>query len=152
MFKDTLTNARLYADKHPLFGAAFDYLRNFDPSTSDGKYVLEEGRLVAMPQSYETGPVEQKKFEAHRKFIDIQYMVSGEEKMLVRPLDSGLTMVQDYLPEKDVLFFKVPEGATDYQEYRAGDFGIFYPEDVHQPGCQLAGPAKVRKVVMKVAV
>lgn len=151
MIKDSLSQADRHYAVHPLFPAAFDYLKNFDPSVADGRYEIDGQRAYAVVQSYETAAPEKKKLEAHRRYLDIQYIVSGDETMQVMKND-GLTVVQPYLPEKDVELFQCPDGAGEMIPFHAGDFGIFYPEDVHRPGCALGAPAPVRKIVVKVAL
>jgi len=141
-----------YEKLHPLFARAFDYLRTFDRATPDGKVVLEADRLVALPQSYETAPAAGKRFEAHRRFIDIQFILEGEEIIEHAPIERLPEVSEPYSDERDVMFFRDPT-ACSRTLLRAGDFAIYFPADGHKPCCQAgAGPAAVRKIVMKIAV
>jgi biofilm protein TabA len=150
MIVDTLSRAGLYHALHPSFSAAFDYLRAFDPATPDGRVDLEGTRMFALPQSYVTEPAAQRRFEAHRRYIDIQYLLAGEEVIehsdVVR-----LTVSEPYHEERDVMFFHDVAGAS-LTVLRAGDFAIYHPQDAHKPCCQHAGPSPVHKVVIKIPV
>ena len=141
-----------YETLHPLFPAAFSYLRSFAPETPDGKIVLEPDRLFALPQRYDTAPGSAKRFEAHRRFIDIQYILEGEEIIEHAPIEWLPEVTEPYSQERDIMFFRDP-AACSRTLLRAGDFVIYFPADGHKPGCQAgSSPSAVRKVVMKIAV
>lgn len=119
---------------------------------------VEEGRpieveidgrsIFAIFQCYETKDIEEAKIEGHKKYIDIQYIHSGTEQILVSPL-SRIIKDAEYDKEKDVYFPK----AADYSNIRlnAGMGCILYPEDLHAPCISLDAPSKVEKIVIKVA-
>jgi len=89
-------------------------------------------------------------FESHRKYIDVQVMVAGEEAMEVDEI-SRLVVSEAYNPERD--FIKYADTATASRLLlRAGDAAIFFPADGHMPGLQSTGPVLVRKTVVKVPV
>lgn len=137
---------------HPLFARAFDYLRTFDRATPDGKRVIEEEKLFALPQRYETAPAATKRFEAHRRYIDIQYVLEGEEIIEHAPIERLPEVTEAYCAERDVMFFRDP-AATSRTLLRAGDFAVYFPADGHKPCCQAGDtPSAVRKIVMKIAV
>ena len=149
MIADTLANAALYHGVHPRLAAAFAYLQSFDPATADGKVPVDEERVYAMVQSYATKPAAEKKWESHRRYADIQYIVSGREVITyahVSRLDGGTP----YNDAKDVVNYAGPSGGASTLELRAGEWAIFLPDDGHQPGVAVEGSEEVRKVVMKV--
>lgn len=148
MIYDHLRNQSLYRGTHPGLDRAFDYVRTFDPATPDGKYELEGG-LVAMPQSYATKPAADKKYEAHERFIDLQFIVAGEEIIYHSPLER-LALTDPYRPEKDCAFYSGDDAQALVM--RAGDFSILFPQDGHKPGCQLRGASAIRKIVVKIPV
>lgn len=150
MIADSLPHAARYYALHPLFRTAFDYLRQFPSGTPDGRHPIEGDRLFALPQSYETGSRTDKKFEAHRRFIDIQFILSGEEIIYHVPTER-LEVSEPYHDERDVVFFRDPIAASPTL-LRAGDFSIYFPHDGHKPGCVHHTPVAVRKIVIKVAV
>lgn len=150
MIADSLPHAARYLVLHPLFRTAFDYLRNFPRGAPDGRHPIEGDRLFALPQSYETAPSTEKRFEAHRRFIDIQFVLSGEEVIQHSPTER-LEVSEPYHDERDVVFFRDPVSASPTL-LRAGDFAIYFPHDGHKPGCLHTTPMAVRKIVIKVAV
>lgn len=115
----------------------------------DGRLELDSERIFALPQGYLTRPAAQCRWEAHRRYIDIQYVVAGREAMGYAPL-STLKPVTDFDEAKDVGFY---DGTGSIITVDAGMFAIFFPHDAHMPCMQVAGqPEPVRKVVVKVAL
>lgn len=147
MIVDSIDNAALYAPLGPRIAAGLRYLAAFDPATEDGRYPLGDG-LVASVSSYETAPAMEKRFEAHRRNLDIQYVVSGSERLLHAPTP-GLEVETPYREEEDVAFLRDPAASSSVL-LRAGDFAILFPGDAHKPGCMAGGREAVRKVVVKV--
>ena len=150
MILDTLAHGDDYAALHPLFPVAFNYLRQFDPNTVDGKYELDGSRLYAVVQRYETAADETRAWEAHRVYADIQLMISGCERMIWAPLE-GLGSGTPYNEAKDVQKFDdAPVKNAIPLVVPAGSFCVFLPQDGHKPGCLMKRPEPVLKVVMKV--
>lgn len=149
MILDHLHNAHLYESMHPLFTKGFDYLKKTDfTAVENGKYELAGDDLFAIVNSYDTEPREVRKWEAHRKYIDIQYIVSGTEEMAVAPLHQMKT-IQPYQAENDYALF---EGTGHTITVPAGFFTIFFPTDVHMPNLIHRQSCHVKKVVIKVRV
>lgn len=111
---------------------------------------LGEG-VFALEQAYVAKPRAEGRWEAHRVYIDIQVIVTGEELMEVTET-SRLVVTEDRTPEKDVLFFgNYDEGSV--LRMRAGEIAVFYPIDAHKPSLAAGNPAAlVRKTVIKVPV
>jgi YhcH/YjgK/YiaL family protein len=150
MIADRLENAKLYAGASPRLAKAFEHLKRLAAELpGDGKLEIEGRDLYAIVQSYETKPPAEKKWEAHRNYLDIQYVAEGREVMSWAPV-GRLTPAAPYNPEKDVVNFQDAPG-SDLQVEKGG-FAIFYPEDGHKPGVQSGASAKVRKIVIKVRV
>lgn len=150
MIADTLDRAEHYYALHPLFRAGFDYLRRFTPDITDERHALDGDLLFALPQSYQTAPAADKRFEAHRRYIDIQYLHAGEEALYHAPI-GDLQLTDPYNAERDLMFFRDP-AAPSRTVLRPGQFVIYFPHDGHKGGCQVTAPSSVRKVVLKVAV
>jgi len=150
MIVDRLENAKLYAGANARLAKAFEHLRKLAAEVpADGKLELDGKDIYAVVQSYETKPLAEKKWEAHKNYLDIQYVAEGQEVMVWAPLGK-LSPAAPYNAEKDVVNFTDAPG-TDVQVEK-GSFAVFYPEDGHKPGCQLGASVKVRKIVMKVRV
>jgi len=133
-----------------------EYLRGAEvdiPSDARAGYTnrieLDGEALFALPQVYETRDIAEGKFEAHRRHIDLQYIVRGEERIRIASLREGVVTVP-YDPEKDVAFFAFTEG-TDLL-LKSGMVAVFYPEDLHAPCLNVTSKTTVKKVVVKVAV
>ena len=131
---------------------ALEYLRQQDFSKmEDGKYPIGTQGITANLQHYQTRPIEDCKPEAHEKYIDIQFMVEGEEALGWCPLSPDLVEAKSYDHDKDVIFYEtlVPESSVILFP---GSFAVLYPVDVHRPCCALDEPESVFKVVVKVPV
>lgn len=150
MILDTLANGHLYSPVHPRFAKAFEYLRSTNlASLSAGRQAIDGDDVFALVNLYDTKAVADSKWEAHRKYIDIQYMVSGTERIGVAPL-ADLEVTKTYDDKDDYLLLA---GKGTMLQMRAGLFAVFYPHDAHMPNVSPAEtPVKVRKVVVKVRV
>ena len=126
-----------------------DWLRKTDlENLADGKYLIESERIFANVQSYETKITAP--FEAHKKYIDIQYMIKGEEKIGVVDYDV-CTTVEQYNSQKDIEFLDCSEN-VNYCTLKEGEFLILYPDDAHQPSLAIDNPDFVKKAVVKVLI
>ena len=130
------------------------YLKSTDFSKlKDGDYPIGDNGIVAKLQRYETKLIDECKPESHIKFVDVQFIVSGEEFLGWCPLSPDLEVVQDYDETKDVAFYKnlIPESCV---VLISGSFAVLYPSDVHQPCGSLDedNPSKVVKVVVKIPI
>lgn len=132
---------------------AIAYLR--DPgnqSLPDGRYEIDGNRLFAIVQSFETLPVENGViFEAHKAYIDIQYVADGCERMDWIPLE-WLKITKAYDADQDVCFGIDVSGQASPVMVLTGQAAVFFPQDAHAPRLAAGQPALVRKVVIKMAV
>jgi YhcH/YjgK/YiaL family protein len=149
MIVDAIENAELYRAVHPRLAAAFDYLAAFDASTADGRYPIDDDRIYAMVQTYATKPAAEKKWESHRRYVDVQYVISGRERITIAPSGS-MAGASDYNDAKDVTIYTGPAGDAGTLVVEGGQFAIFFPHDAHQPGVAAGDAGEVRKVVVKV--
>ena len=150
MILDTIRHADQYTSVHPLLEKAFAYLKDCgDTLPTPGSYDLEGDALVAKVQTYDSNA--SGKTEAHNRYIDLQYIVSGTEKMYYAPRESLHELVP-YDAEKDVVFLADSSEMTEITVH-AGEFAIFYPHDAHKPGMQRGhGAEKIEKIVIKILV
>jgi YhcH/YjgK/YiaL family protein len=151
MIFDKLTNANQYIKMNDKFKLAFDFLNNTDLKTiEDGSYEILGKEIYANVQSLQTKPIEEKKWEVHRKYIDIQLVVSGKEKMGYGILDDFREVTVPYSDEKDVEFLDGSE--YNFVDVKAGNFVIFYPTDVHAPMLAVDEVEDIKKVIVKIAI
>ena len=149
MIKDSLKNAGIYFSLSENLKKGLEWLKAQDLVNIDcGRYEIDSDAVWANVQEYETK--DDANFEAHRKYIDIQYMIKGEELVGVIDLVNCKTCIE-YDNEKDLEFFET-KAKFQYQELREGDFLIFYPHDAHKPSIAFGAKSMVKKVVVKVAV
>jgi len=151
MIFDAIENAEIYYGLGEKFKTAFEFLKSTDfKSLKDGKIEIEiDGdNIFAIVQKYETKNSDDGIWEAHRKYIDIQYMISGAENMGFVIADY-LEISEKYNEADDVEILK---GLGDFVQVNEGEFVIFSPDDAHMPGLKIKENEMVRKVVIKVKV
>jgi YhcH/YjgK/YiaL family protein len=130
---------------------AFDFLKNSDLSKLETKrYDIDGDNLYATLSEYLTKDAETANFEAHRKYIDIQYVISGREIMQMAPLSSLKEIITPYDAAKDIEFLTA--GTIADHLASPSNFFIFFPVDAHRPQIKDGAKAQVRKVVIKVRV
>jgi biofilm protein TabA len=131
---------------------AFDWLTKGTWSgLPAGKYPIQGDTVFALIQEYITKEHSECRFEAHRKYTDIQMIVSGKEIIEVLPVDS-LEVIEPYKP--DVEFFALPKDRIAHAlRMHPIEAAVFFPEDAHRPSMKVGDSAEsVKKVVVKVAV
>lgn len=150
MIFDNLKNKELYENLHPGFKKAFDFIEKvIAEGIEPGKYELDGDKLFASVQEYMTKP-DHEKFEGHRKYIDIQFIVSGEEYMECTQ-KSMCETIKAYDEEKDMEYL-VCNGFKSKLEAGVNDFAIFFPDDIHKPGLNLDAECAVKKVLIKIHI
>lgn len=141
-------------DKYPeAVREALEFLRGHDfAAMEDGKYPIHGEDSFAILQRYSTRVPESGKPEAHRQFVDVQYIVEGREQLGWCPMSPELEVCDPYQEDKDIVFFDHLIPVSDIA-LEQGDFAVLYPSDVHRP-CGSLGEASepVTKVVVKIAV
>jgi len=149
MIIDKLENASQYYGIGENISEALKYLENTDLSEfENGKYEIKGDEIFVIIQDYNTKPLSEGKFEAHKKYIDIQYIIKGSEKMGYTYVHN-LQSASEYDETKDIVFF---EGNGDFVTVDEGFFTIFYPQDAHMPGIQSKKSEYVKKAVIKIRV
>lgn len=150
-----LTTTIELAEKYPYlterFKKAYEFIRTTDFSSYSACVIPIDGDvLFAQVQEYDSKPVEECRFEAHRKYFDIQYVAEGEEYMGFIPLER-LEPDTEYDAANDLQFFKLPD-TYGRIHLKAGDFAVVSPDDGHMPRCIGAEKTHVKKIVLKVLV
>lgn len=146
MIFDTLKNIDTYRDLNPRLYRGLQILRETDfQQYGPGNYAVEGDELFFMIQDYETR-VSNDTPEAHQKYIDIQYLISGEEIVGFAPLET----LEEVKTETrgDIKFYR---GKCDYFTLKEDRFAVFFPKDAHSPAIAVNGrPGRCIKCVVKV--
>lgn len=128
---------------------AFAFLKDNDLTQMELKRFDIDGDIVFAPVSeYMTKTEEAALYEAHRRYLDIQYVVSGKELIGIAPLSQTKDILEPYDDTRDIMFMTVNGGKN--LEANPGKFFIFFPDDVHRPGLRDGDSTLVRKVVVKI--
>ncbi len=114
------------------------------------RYDIDDDKVYAPVSEYLTKNEPDARFEAHRKYIDIQYVVSGTEIIGFAPVSQKTEVLEPYDSTKDIEFLVVGNGENLIAT--PDRFFIFFPEDAHRPGVKYQENSPVRKVVVKVKI
>lgn len=115
----------------------------------DGRYEIDGEKVFAMVQRYETAVSKEPRFEAHRKYIDVQFIAGGTEIIGWAPLEN-IAVSRPYAQDEDVCFGAA--AAWSPVLLGPGELAVFFPEDAHAPRLAAGIPGAVVKIVIKVAV
>ena len=149
MIIDTIKNCNVYSAGNENLKKGFEFIKEFMNNPKPvGKYEIDGDKVYAMVQEYETKAPG--KFEAHKKYTDIQFLVSGKELIGYENI-ATLTLDTEYDAKNDYMLFEGKKGTTELI-LEEGMFAVFFPEDGHMPGCFVEAPENVHKIVVKVAV
>lgn len=149
MVYDKIDNIETYKGLAEDIYEGLKFLKQAQNDIENGVHVINP-RVKAVVSEYETKAVNENGYEAHKKFIDIQYLLKGIEKNCCLPIEK-LHEAKAYNDEIDAAFYKAEVPA---QELILGDgyFAIYWPQDGHMPCLQLLSPQIVKKIVIKVAL
>ena len=148
MILDGLANASRYYALHDGFRAGFEFLARPDLLLlAGGRHEIDGSRVFALVNRDPGRGVSGARLEAHRQYIDIQFLVDGRERIGWRPLAECQQVTEPYDSDRDIMFFADP--VETWIDLAVGQYMIFYPQDAHAP---LAAEGDNVKVVIKVAV
>jgi YhcH/YjgK/YiaL family protein len=143
-----LQHAERYYNMHPAFEKAFAFLRQKAlAKLPAGRHEIDGDRLFCIISKGPGRSRAEAKLEAHRKFIDIQYIIAGTDDMGFKPTADCKLTDTSYDPDKDIEFFK--DDPKSWTPVPAGSFVIFFPQDAHAP---LVSSGEIHKAVLKIAV
>lgn len=128
---------------------ALDFLRTVSQSTPDGKYEVEGKNIFVLVMSPMTDFADKRTYEAHKLYIDIHFVIEGEQVVYWRPL--LLLSAKGYIEADEAYSF--PDNPLGTPLHLSGrNFVIFYPEDAHKTQCVVNQPERIKVCVMKVKV
>lgn len=141
--------AKQYHLNQGAWDKAFAYLKNTDlKALKTGRHVIDGSNVYAIVTEAPTKDYDKTAFESHRKYIDLQYVISGEEAMAKAPLHT-VTVNKPYDEAADIAFYT---GEGKIYKVSAGTFMLFFPADAHRPNITPGGNKVVKKIVIKINV
>lgn len=129
---------------------AINHLKSVDLNDIEaGKYEIQGQDIYYNVVDVETKDKKLGRPEIHKKFIDIHFLIKGEE-LIGFARDSSNNRVSEELFEKrDILFYENVENEMDLV-MKPGNFVILFPNDVHRAACVLEKKSLIRKVIVKI--
>jgi biofilm protein TabA len=147
MIVDHVANYYLYENIGKGIKAALEFIRTTDfSSVPAGKHDIDGERMFYLMNIYDTTSEDQLRYEAHQKYVDVQFIVQGQEFFGWAPLNK-MIVTEEYDQEKEVAFFK---GTGNKIPAFHQHFYVLFPNDVHMPNIQFDSPIAMKKVVVKV--
>ncbi|MBU2699236.1 YhcH/YjgK/YiaL family protein [Sporomusaceae bacterium BoRhaA] len=129
-----------------------DYLSKTDfIAMPIGRYDLSEG-IFALVQEYQTESKAKRRPESHVDYLDVQYIVQGEEIISYAYLTEDCRVEENQLPKNDMIFYSKKIADEVDLNLSAGMFAVLFPWDVHRPCVTKKVDSKVKKVVLKIPV
>lgn len=150
MIVDKSSNLELYKELLPqllLVKKFIDDHKNFE-DIEYCKHLIDEENVFANVQQYITKNSNESRWESHRKYIDVQLIISGKENIGYASCET-LTLVDEFTADNDIAFYKSPRNYTDII-LSEGMFAIFYPGEAHLPCCISETASTVKKIVFKI--
>jgi len=145
---DRLDHRAGYSGLFPHAGTAFDLLRSGQAQTlAEGRHEFPDHPIIVNVMSRDGQAEHSARLEAHRKYIDIQYLIEGEEWIGWKAIEDCAEPDGHFDEDADVIFFR--DRPSTLLALRPGMFAVFFPQDAHAP---LIGSGNIRKVVLKVPV
>lgn len=150
MIYDKISNIELYRGLSEDIYAGLRYLASIDDSIENGVHKITDN-VKAIVSEYETKEANPNGFEAHREYLDIQYLVSGKEIIKCKPIE-GLVITKKYDEANDYLLLS--DNVDNTSDFLLGDgyFALLYPDDAHEPQLCDGNPMPVKKVVVKIKI
>ncbi len=149
MIADIIENAQNYYNLGKNFEKGFEFLKTTDlKNLENGRYKIDGDNIFVSIQDYQTKQENEGKFEAHKKYADIQFIIKGEEKI-------GYTNIKNCTPTtfyddtNDIIFL---DGTGDFIKAKENTFLVFFPQDAHMPCISVNNPEYVKKAVVKVRI
>lgn len=129
---------------------ALAYMENVNYDEMElGKHIINDD-FYLLVQKYDSKEPDKARFESHKNYVDIQYVVEGKESIEIAPV-TIMEVTEAYIPERDVEFYKDAEQAAKFV-LTDGGYAILYPADAHKPGVRVGESVPVKKMVGKVRI
>lgn len=144
---DKVQFAEQYHLNQPCWDKAFAYLKNTDlKKLANGRHAIDGDDVYAIVTEAPTKDYDKTAFESHRKYIDLQYIITGEENMAKSPV-SSVVVSKPYDETTDLANYT---GEGKIYTVPTGTFILFFPTDAHRPNITPGGNKVVKKIVIKI--
>lgn len=150
MIYDHIKNIERYLKMHPGLAEGLRFLQSAVADLAVGRHELGGGNYANV-ESYQTAKTNPAGYESHKKFIDIQYLLAGEENVLVSDV-KDLQCSSPYDAGRDAAFYHHDPKAIGEFTIGNGYFLVLFPEDAHEPKLCAHEPEEVKKVVVKIEI
>jgi len=142
---DKIKNYRQYSGLGSNILSALEYITKTDfAEIENGRHDIDDDMYLLL-SDYETRNIAECKTEAHRKYIDVQFIIKGQELVGYASLGNQST-ITDYDEKNDYILYN---GDLSFINFHEGMFAIFYPDDLHMPGVG-DNNSPIRKAVLKI--
>lgn len=128
---------------------AFQFLKETDLTTLTGTHNLDSTNVYVIAVDYNSKDKSETRYEAHKKYVDIQYVAAGEQLMGKTDLES-VEVDEPYDAEKDIAFYTYEGG--DYFTATPDNFFLFFPDEVHRPSIKINESVPIKRIVVKILV
>ena len=154
MIFDTLENGSSdsFLKKCSVLQEAFNWIRNLSADPDLGTHHLRGDEMYAMIQSYETKERSERLWESHRKYVDLQFCISGGEIIDWEKTENLTPDEVGYMEDKDAILYQKTETPSVSLIMQPGRFALLFPEDGHRPGVTDGVNAGTKKLVVKIAL
>lgn len=152
MIYDEMINARQYQGIHPGIDVVLEEMQKYTADNyPEGKVLLDGEKLFLIFGRYETQSPKDALTEAHQQYIDVMYMVEGEEIVYVKPVSRMKKVTKPYDESVDALLGETDHDAAPVR-LEPGCFVVLFPQDAHAPACYVEGPTAVKKIIGKIRI
>lgn len=151
MVVDRIENIRQYTGLFPYALQAIEsaILQDRETPVTDGRHELDNDILYMVVETTLNGPDEERDWEAHARYIDLQYVADGGQRLYWTNSDT-LKIKQDCLENEDYILYQAHEGTP--LDLHVGDFVILWPQDKHRPGCVTEEYLSARMLIFKIKI
>ena len=148
MVVDTFAQRARYLHLHPAFAQAFEFAASRDlAALPPGRHVIDGERLYLSIDHKDGRGRGGARLESHRRYIDIQLTIEGDEEIGWRPLSSCGAPAGAFDETRDIAFYD--DAPDSWLAVPRGRFAIFFPDDAHAP---LGGTGLLKKAIFKIAI
>jgi biofilm protein TabA len=136
---------------HSAIQIGIEYIKNTDiGKLTPGKYEIQGKEIYAQIQELKTKAIVDTQPESHARYLDIHYLFDGSEELIgVSKLNPNNKISTNHIETKDIAFYDSVEEES-FILLKPDMFAVFFPTDIHRPGCHVENSESIKKVVIKI--